>query len=60
MYIYVLLLLFVVFFNFFFGKYEVKGGPESSNFEDLCLVNVSVKYFSKLCFGTIKIQPELK
>jgi len=23
-------------------------------------VNVSVKYFSKLCFGTIKIQPELK
>ena len=28
--------------------------------EDLCLVNVSVKYFSKLCFGTIKIQPELK
>jgi hypothetical protein len=37
-----------------------KGGPEPSNFEDLCLVNVSVKYFSKLCFGTIKIQPELK
>jgi len=35
------------------------GGPEPSNFEDLCLVNVSVKYFSKLCFGTIKIQPEL-
>jgi len=33
---------------------------EPSNFEDLCLVNVSVKYFSKLCFGTIKIQPELK
>jgi len=32
----------------------VKGGPEPSNFEDLCLVNVSVKYFSKLCFGTIK------
>jgi len=23
-------------------------------------VNVGVKYFSKLCFGTIKIQPELK
>ena len=23
-------------------------------------MNVSVKYFSKLCFGTIKIQPELK
>ena len=23
-------------------------------------VNVSVKYFSKLCFGTIQIQPELK
>ena len=38
----------------------VKGGPEPSNFEDLCLVNVSVKYFSKLCFGTNKIQPELK
>ena len=35
-------------------------GPEPSSFEDLCLVNVSVKYFSKLCFGTIKIQPELK
>jgi len=39
---------------------DFKGGPEPSNFEDLCLVNVSVKYFSKLCFGTIKIQPELK
>ena len=38
----------------------IKGGPEPSNFEDLCLVNVSVKYFSKLCFGTNKIQPELK
>ena len=38
----------------------VKGGPEPSNFEDLCLVNDSVKYFIKLCFGTIKIQPELK
>jgi len=38
----------------------VKGGPEPSNFEDLCLVNVSVQYFSKLCFGNIKIQPELK
>jgi len=38
----------------------LKGGPEPSNFEDLCLVSVSVKYFSKLCFGTIKIQPELK
>ena len=39
---------------------SLKGGPEPSKFEDLCLVNVSVKYFSKLCFGTIKIQPELK
>ena len=39
---------------------HIKGGPEPSNFEDLCLVNVSVKYFSKLCSGTIKIQPELK
>ena len=38
----------------------IKGGPEPSNFEDLCLVNDIVKYFSKLCFGTIKIQPELK
>jgi len=38
----------------------IKGGPEPSNFEDLCLVNVSVKYSSKPCFGTIKIQPELK
>ena len=38
----------------------LKGGPEPSSFEDLCLVNVSVKYLSKLCFGTIKIQPELK
>jgi len=39
---------------------RIKGGPEPWNFEVLCLVNVSVKYFSKLCFGTIKIQPELK
>jgi len=39
---------------------EFKGGPEPSNFEDLFLVNDSVKYFRKLCFGTIKIQPELK
>jgi len=41
---------------------HLKGGPEPSNFEHLCLVNVSVKYSSKLChgFGTIKIQPELK
>jgi len=36
--------------------FVVKGGPEPSNFEDLCLVNVSVKYFSKLCFGTSKNQ----
>jgi len=42
------------------GDSLIKGGPEPSNFEDLCLVNVSVKYFSKLCFGTMKIQPELK
>ena len=34
----------------------VKDGPDPSNFEDLCLVNVSVKYFIKLCFGTSKIQ----
>ena len=38
----------------------INGGPEPSNFEDLYLMNVSVKYFGKLCFGTIKIQPELK
>jgi len=46
----------------FFPKWKnrFKGGPEPSNFEDFGLVNVSVKYFSKLCFGTIKIQPELK
>ena len=37
-----------------------KCGSEPSNFQDVCLVNVSVKYFSKICFGTIKIQPELK
>ena len=41
-------------------SFDFKGGPEPSNFEDLCLVNVSVKYFNNLCFGTIKIQPELK
>jgi len=40
-------------------RQSVKGGPEPSNFEDLCLMNVSVKYFSKLCFGTSKIQDEL-
>jgi len=34
----------------------IKGGPEPSSIEDLCLVNVSVKYFSKLCFGTSKMQ----
>jgi len=38
----------------------IKGGPEPLNFEELYLVNVSVKYFSKLCLATIKIQPELK
>ena len=38
------------------GPNRLKGGPEPSNFEDLCLVNVSVKYFRKLCFGTSKIQ----
>ena len=39
-----------------FGGFRstLKGGPEPSNLEDLCLVNDSVKYFSKLCFGTIK------
>jgi len=39
-----------------FEKSHLKGGPEPSNFEDLCLVNVSVKCFSKLCFGTSQIQ----
>ena len=42
------------------GSFYFKGEPEPSNLEDLCLVNVSVKYFSQLCFGTIKIQPDLK
>jgi len=45
-----------VYFFFWGGEIQLKGGPETSNFEDLCLVNVSVKYFSKLCFGTSKIQ----
>jgi len=47
-------------FQFQFFTLNLEGRPEPSIFEDLCLVNVSVKYFSKLCFGTIKIQPELK
>jgi len=37
------------------GSPLIKSGPEPSNFEDLCLANVSVKYFSKLCIGTSKI-----
>jgi len=45
---------------FFVEAILFKGGPEPSNFEDLWLVNDSVKYFSKLCFRTIRIQPELK
>jgi len=49
-----------IIFSRNFIDHFFKGGPEPSNFEDLWLVNVSVKYFSKLCFGTIKIQPELK
>jgi len=44
----------------FSGKTGFKGGPEQSNFEDVSRVNVSVKYLCKLCFGTIKIQPDLK
>jgi len=42
-----------------FGQWprpNIKGGPEPSNFEDWRLVNVSVKYFSKLCFGTSRFQ----
>jgi len=46
-------------FGYNYMSFHIKGGPEPSNFEDLCLVNVNVKYFSKLCFGTSKIQPEL-
>jgi len=34
-----------------------KGGPEPS---DVCLVNVKLKYFSKLCFGTSKFHIETK
>jgi len=38
----------------------LKGGPEPSILDDLCLGNEISKYFSKLRFGTSKIQPELK
>jgi len=38
----------------------LKGGPEPSILDDLCLHNVISKYFSKLRIGTSKIQPELK
>jgi len=39
---------------------NLKGGPEPSILNDLCLGNVISKYFSKLRFGTNQIQPELK
>jgi len=38
----------------------VKGGPQPSILDDLCLGNVISKYISKLRSGTSKIQPELK
>jgi len=38
------------------NRIVLKGGPELLNFEDLCLVNVNVKYFRKLCFTTRKFQ----
>ena len=38
----------------------VRGGPEPSILDDLCLGNVMSKYFSKLRFGTSKIQVEPK
>ena len=34
--------------------------PESTILDDFCLANAISKYFSKLRFGTNKIQPELK
>ena len=41
-------------------EWLIKGGLEPSILDDLCLGNVLSKYFSKLRFGTSKIQPELK
>ena len=41
-------------------EWLIKGGPEPSILDDLCLGNVISKYFSKLRFGTSKIQPGLK
>jgi len=38
----------------------LKGGPEPSILDDLCLGNVTSKYFSKLRIGTSKRQAELK
>jgi len=49
-----------VLFHHGFAVLLVKGGPEPSILDDLCLGNVISKYFSKLRFGTSKIQPELK
>jgi len=45
---------------FWFWVWLFKGGPEPSILDDLCIGNVISKYFSKLRFGTNKIQPELK
>ena len=41
-------------------RFDIKGGPEPSILNDLCLANVIPKYFSRLRFIISKIQPELK
>jgi len=41
-------------------EWLIQGGPEPLILDDLCLGTVMWKYFSKLRFGTSKIQPELK
>ena len=41
-------------------EWLIKGGPEPSILDDLCLGNVIAKYFSKLRFCTNEIQPDLK
>ena len=38
----------------------VRGGPQPSILDDLCLGNLMSKYFSELRFGTSKIQLEPK
>ena len=39
------------------AREPINCGPEPSILDDLCLGNVIAKYFSKLRFGTSKIQP---